>query len=132
MVSNEDKLNIFVELLTILLRCPELIGNPHMKANLVELLYIGSLPMQNGNPGFMANIFNGNRMVMDNILYSLLDFYVMVEKTGASSQFYDKFNSRYYISVILEELWKNPRYRFQLTDYSKTMLIFSSDSLPEC
>ena len=36
--------------------------------------------MQNGNPGFMANIFNGNRMVMDNILYSLLDFYVMVEK----------------------------------------------------
>lgn len=124
LVSNEDKLNIFVEFLTILLRCPELIGNPHMKANLVELLYIGSLPMQNGNPGFMANIFNGNRMVMDNILYSLLDFYVMVEKTGASSQFYDKFNSRYYISVILEELWKNPLYRFQLTDYSKNNVDF--------
>lgn len=124
LVSNEDKLNIFVEFLIILLRCPELIGNPHMKANLVELLYIGSMPMQNGGPGFMANIFNGNRLVMDNILYSLLDFYVMVEKTGASSQFYDKFNSRYYISVILEELWKNPRYRFQLTDYSKNNVDF--------
>ena len=124
LVSNENKLNIFVEFLTILLRCPELIGNPHMKANLVELLFMGSLPMQNGAPGFISNIFNGNQLVMDNLLYSLLDFYVMVEKTGASSQFYDKFNSRYYISVILEELWQNPRYRFQLTDYSKNNVDF--------
>ncbi|EMG49149.1 UFD2 E4 ubiquitin-protein ligase UFD2 [Candida maltosa Xu316] len=124
LVSNEDKLNVFVEFSTILLRCPELIGNPHMKANLVELLFIGSLPMANGAPGFVSNIFNGNKLVMDNILYSLLDFYVMVEKTGASSQFYDKFNSRYYISVILEELWKNPRYRIQLTDYSQNNVDF--------
>lgn len=124
LVSNEDKLNVFVEFLTILLRCPELIGNPHMKANLVELLFMGALPMQNGSPGFISNIFNGNQLVMDNLLYSLLDFYVMVEKTGASSQFYDKFNSRYYISVILEELWQNPRYRSQLTDYSKNNVDF--------
>ena len=82
LVSNENKLNIFVEFLTILLRCPELIGNPHMKANLVELLFMGSLPMQNGAPGFISNIFNGNQLVMDNLLYSLLDFYVMVEKRG--------------------------------------------------
>ncbi|KAK6205368.1 ubiquitin elongating factor core-domain-containing protein [Scheffersomyces amazonensis] len=124
LVQNFEKLQLFVEFTTILLRCPELLGNPHMKANLVEVLFIGSLPMQNGEAGFMSQIFNSNKLVIDNILYSLLDFYVMVEKTGASSQFYDKFNSRYYISIILEELWKFPAYRSQLTDYSKNNVDF--------
>ncbi|CAI5758568.1 unnamed protein product [Candida verbasci] len=119
LLNNSEKLEKFVEFSIILLRCPELIGNPHMKAHLIEVLFIGSLPLQNGSPGFMANIFTENKLVRENILYSLLDFYVMVEKTGASSQFYDKFNSRYYISIILEELWKHTIYRLQLTDYSK-------------
>ncbi|KAK6455664.1 ubiquitin elongating factor core-domain-containing protein [Scheffersomyces xylosifermentans] len=124
LVQNFEKLSLYVEFAIVLLRCPELIGNPHMKANLVELLYVGSIPMMNGEPGFIAPVFSSNNLVADNILYSLLDFYVMVEKTGASSQFYDKFNSRYYISVILEELWKNPVYRGQLTDYSKNNVDF--------
>lgn len=124
LVDNHEKLLSFVEFSIILLRCPELIGNPHMKAHLVEVLFIGSLPMMNGEPGFISSIFNSNQLVIDNILYSLLDFYVMVEKTGASSQFYDKFNSRYYISVILEELWKNEIYREQLGDYSKNNVDF--------
>ncbi|KAG2731032.1 hypothetical protein G9P44_006181 [Scheffersomyces stipitis] len=116
LVLNDVKLRLFVEFAIVLLRCPELIGNPHMKANLVELLYIGVI---DGDRGFITPILSENKLVMDNILYSLLDFYVMVEKTGAHTQFYDKFNSRYYISVIIEQLWKNPIYRGQLTDYSK-------------
>lgn len=109
-----------------------MIGNPHMKANIVEILYIGSLPRQDGHPGFMVSIFDRNELVTHNLLYSLLDFYVMVEKTGASSQFYDKFNSRYYISVILEELWKIPQYRLQLKDYSENNVDFLFDLLQEC
>ncbi|KAI3404279.2 ufd2 [Candida oxycetoniae] len=124
LVGNEEKLIHFVEFTTILLRCPELIGNPHMKANLVEILFIGSLPGPNGQEGFSASIFRSDELILSNLLYSLLDFYVMVEKTGASSQFYDKFNSRYYISVILEELWKTPHYRFQLKDYSENNVEF--------
>ncbi|CCE78652.1 Piso0_000678 [Millerozyma farinosa CBS 7064] len=120
LVSNEDKLQLFVEFAIIILRCPELVSNPHMKAHLIEVLFIGSLPSMDGGPGFMTPIFNTNKLVVDNILYSLLDFYVMVEKTGASSQFYDKFNTRYYISVILEELWKNETYRLQLHEYTKS------------
>ncbi|CAK9439114.1 uncharacterized protein LODBEIA_P33380 [Lodderomyces beijingensis] len=124
LVGNEDKLILFVEFATILLRCPELIGNPHMKANLVEILFIGSLPGPSGQEGFNAPIFRSDHLVLNNLLYSLLDFYVMVEKTGASSQFYDKFNSRYYVTVILEELWKTPRYRNQLRDYSENNVEF--------
>ncbi|EGW31418.1 uncharacterized protein SPAPADRAFT_51435 [Spathaspora passalidarum NRRL Y-27907] len=125
LVDNQDKLTCFCEFIIILLRCPELVGNPHLKSNLVEILFVGSLPIENANrDGFMISVFNNNKLIIDNILYSLLDFYVMVEKTGASSQFYDKFNSRYYISVILEQLWKNPSYRFQLKDYSRNNVDF--------
>ncbi|KAF3991299.1 hypothetical protein FT663_02800 [Candidozyma haemuli var. vulneris] len=119
LMNNEEKLSVFVEFATILLRCPELIGNPHMKGSIVEIFFGGCLPMRNGSPGYMANIFNTNKLVLNNLLYSLLDIYVMIEKTGASSQFYDKFNSRFYISMIIEELWHNDHYRNQLTDYSR-------------
>ncbi|CAN3376745.1 E4 ubiquitin-protein ligase Ufd2p [Diutina rugosa] len=123
--SDERKIMVFIELAIVLLRCPELLGNPHMKSNLVELLFIGSLPMQNGTPGFFVPIFQSNPMVKDNLLFCLLDFYVMVEKTGASSQFYDKFNSRYHVSVILEEIWKGgAHYKSQLSDYSKKHVSF--------
>ncbi|EGV62419.1 Ubiquitin conjugation factor E4 [Yamadazyma tenuis] len=124
LVRNDQKLQLFIEFAIILIRCPEILGNPHMKSNIIEILFIGSLPMQDGSPGFLADIFISNVLVRDNILYSLLDLYVMVEKTGASSQFYDKFNSRYYISVILEELWKNDVYKNQLTKYSTSNIEF--------
>lgn len=117
LMNNEEKLSLFVEFSTILLRCPELIGNPHMKGSIVEIFFGGSIPLRNGSPGYMMNIFNTNKLVLNNLLYSLLDIYVMIEKTGASSQFYDKFNSRFYISMIIEELWHNDHYRKQLTDY---------------
>lgn len=118
LINNHDKLSLFIEFSIILIRCPEVLGNPHMKSSIIEILFIGSLPLTNGAPGFMSEIFSSNELVRDNILYSLLDIYVMIEKTGMSSQFYDKFNSRYYISVILEELWKNPLYKNQLANYS--------------
>lgn len=118
LVNNDAKLQIFIEFAVTLIRCPELIGNPHMKSNIIEILFIGSLPMQNGSPGFLNDTFNSNSLVKENLLYSLLDLYVMVEKTGASSQFYDKFNSRFYISIIIKEIWKNETYRNQLTKYS--------------
>lgn len=108
MIDNSSRLTKFVEFAIIVLRCPELISNPHLKARLTEVLFFGALPIQTNNSeqnGFMISIFNDDEIVQKNLLISLLDFYVMVEKTGASSQFYDKFNSRYHISFIIEKLW---------------------------
>lgn len=119
LMDNEQKVSIFSEFAAILLRCPELIGNPHMKGNIVEIFFAGTLEMGRGNPGYMSNIFETNKLVKENLLYSLLDIYVTIEKTGASSQFYDKFNTRFYISRIVEELWKSNHYKQQLSGYSK-------------
>jgi ubiquitin conjugation factor E4 B len=108
------RLNLFMEFMVVFLRCPELIGNPHLKGRLIEVLSIGTYPMQGGSPGFMQDIVETDPLLTDNLLYALLDFYVVVEKTGSSSQFYDKFNSRFHISCILEQIWKNAVYKKQL------------------
>ncbi|KAG0669980.1 Ubiquitin conjugation factor E4 [Kluyveromyces marxianus] len=108
------RLHSYIELATVILRCPELISNPHLKGKMVQVLSIGAMPMSDNTPGFMMEIFENNDIVLKNLLYGLLDFYVIVEKTGSSSQFYDKFNARYSISIILEALYNIPHYRKQL------------------
>ncbi|SCU92819.1 LANO_0E02212g1_1 [Lachancea nothofagi CBS 11611] len=105
------RLHSFIELATVILRCPELVSNPHLKGSLVQVLSVGAMPMRENTPGFMMDVFENNELVSGNLLYALLDFYVIVEKTGSSSQFYDKFNTRYSISILLEELYKIPDYR---------------------
>ena len=122
MFRNDAKLERLVEFAVLILRCPELVSNPHLKARLVEVLFFGSLPLRNGTDGYMISIFTDNKIVRENLMFCLLDFYVMVEKTGASSQFYDKFNSRYHISYILEKLWK--------FDYFKKSLKLISEEMP--
>lgn len=114
-----SRLHSFVELATVILRCPELVSNPHLKGKLVQVLSIGTMPVRENSPGFMMEIFENNELVRKHILYALLDFYVIVEKTGSSSQFYDKFNSRYSISIILEELYHITEYRNQIIFQSR-------------
>lgn len=118
LTDNEEKVGALAEFLLALLRCPELVGNPHMKGSIVEIFFYGTVPSQTGAPGFFANLFDLNKLIQENILYSLLDIYVIIEKTGASSQFYDKFNSRFYISKIIEHLWQNTHYKRQLSGYA--------------
>lgn len=109
------RLSSFVELATTILRCPELVSNPHLKGKLVQLLSVGAMPLTDDSPGFMMDVFETDTFVSDYLLYAFLDFYVIVEKTGSSSQFYDKFNSRYSISIILEQLYyRVPKYKAQL------------------
>ncbi|KAH3671907.1 hypothetical protein OGAPHI_000093 [Ogataea philodendri] len=124
MLQNEKQLTQFLEFAITILRCPELVNNPHLKARLTEVLFFGSLPMVNNMDGYMINIFNNNDLVKENLIISLLDFYVMVEKTGASSQFYDKFNARCHISMILEQLWKFDYFRADLKRISKNQKFF--------
>lgn len=111
------------QFLVMLLRCPELVGNPHLKASIVEIWFLGTLDSA-GRPGMFHRLLDDDPVVRQNLLYSLLDVYVTVEKTGASSQFYDKFNSRYYISSVIEQLWQTEFYKAQLSSYARTKTDF--------
>ncbi|ANB12739.1 ubiquitin-ubiquitin ligase UFD2 [Sugiyamaella lignohabitans] len=95
------------------------IKNPYLKAKLVELLFYGSIDYQNGQKGYFVNIFDSDPLCHKHLLHSLMNFYIEVEQTGASSQFYDKFNTRYYISQIIKCIWANSIYRANLAKESE-------------
>lgn len=47
------------------------------------------------------------------------NMYEDVERTGATSEFYDKFNIRYNISIIFKTLWQYPKYQLAFSNESK-------------
>ncbi|KAJ1821415.1 Ubiquitin conjugation factor E4 [Coemansia sp. RSA 2598] len=117
----DDILPLFI--ITFLAR-PGLISNPHLKSHLVDVLHMltyrdpregddyvdtlgGNLANLQYHPSvdrFQANL-DANPTARAYMVPALLRFYVDVERTGASSQFYDKFNVRYYIARTLRSLW---------------------------
>ncbi|KAJ2778192.1 Ubiquitin conjugation factor E4 [Coemansia interrupta] len=117
----DDVLPLFI--ITFLAR-PALLSNPHLKSHLVDVLHMltyrdprenddhvdtlgGSLVQLQYHPSverFQANL-DANQTARHYLVPALLRLYVDIERTGASSQFYDKFNVRYYIARTLRSLW---------------------------
>lgn len=46
-----------------------------------------------------------------------------VESTGASTEFYDKFNIRRSIQVIFRSLWSSTIYRSNITSYARSIFL---------
>mgnify|MGYP003365443375 FL=1 len=124
-MREHSMLQYFIDFTTVILRNNELLSNPHLKSDMVSIVAICSAEQRNhtdanewyldeAKPGFMINEIIANPTASEHLLYGLLDFYIQVEKTGGSNEFYDKFNSRYYISMILEQLYKIPHFKQQL------------------
>lgn len=61
--------------------------------------------------GILGNLLNSHPMALKHLMPALMHFYIEVEQTGASSQFYDKFNARRNISYILKVVWNNSVHR---------------------
>ncbi|KAG5519150.1 hypothetical protein PMAC_002238 [Pneumocystis sp. 'macacae'] len=90
------------------------IKNPYLKAKLAEILFYGTLKQHNYFYGILGDILNSNTFSLHHLLPALMSFYVEVESTGLSSQFYDKFNIRYQISQVFKAIWENPGHREKL------------------
>ncbi|KAK6517248.1 hypothetical protein TWF281_003911 [Arthrobotrys megalospora] len=104
-----------------LLRMSNYVKNPYLKAKLVESLYLGILPVRpgGGDRGVLGDLLNGHAFALDNLMHSLMSFYIEVEQTGAHTQFYDKFNIRYNISQVVKSIWRNQTYREKLGQESR-------------
>eukprot|EP00118_Oscarella_pearsei_P007300 m.35145 g.35145 ORF g.35145 m.35145 type:complete len:1030 (+) comp32071_c0_seq3:19-3108(+) len=100
--------------LFVLLICcnGKFISSPYLVAKLVEVLF-GSSPTihshQKANQFF--NQVLSHPMAANHLALALMQFFVDVETTGSSNEFFDKFNIRYHISVIFEYLWEFPGHR---------------------
>ncbi|CAE7116128.1 unnamed protein product [Rhizoctonia solani] len=87
------------------------IKNPFLKSKLLQGLFYGSLQFGRERDGVLGALFNSHPLALQHLLPALMWFYVEVEQTGASSQFYDKFESRRNIAYILRVIWNNPNHR---------------------
>ncbi|KAG1809022.1 ubiquitin elongating factor core-domain-containing protein [Suillus variegatus] len=107
-LSGKDELVIFA--LTFL-TSTWYIKNPFLKAKINEAVFYGVLPYANDRHGILGHTLNTHPVALKNLIPALTHFYIEVEQTGASSQFYDKFNARRNIAYILKAVWDNPVHR---------------------
>ncbi|KII86779.1 hypothetical protein PLICRDRAFT_43444 [Plicaturopsis crispa FD-325 SS-3] len=87
------------------------VKNPFLKAKINEVIFLGCYPLGQGRPGILANVLNTHPVALKHLMPAMMHFYIEVEQTGASSQFYDKFNARRNIAYILKTIWDNPVHR---------------------
>lgn len=96
------------------LRCTEYVKNPGVKSGLVTILFYGVQPFHNRSRGILGDLLNGSQFAHKHLLHALMKFYIEAESTGTHTQFYDKFNIRYEIFMVIKCIWPNTMYRENL------------------
>jgi ubiquitin conjugation factor E4 B len=111
-----NDLSFFV--LLILCNTTNIIKNPYLVAKFVEILF-SSCPLIQPQASYFNNLIIDFPFAENYLITSLMKFYSDVERTGASSEFYDKFQIRYHISIIFKTLWEYPKYQMAFVNESK-------------
>uniref|UniRef100_A0A6B2KXE7 RING-type E3 ubiquitin transferase n=1 Tax=Arcella intermedia TaxID=1963864 RepID=A0A6B2KXE7_9EUKA len=94
--------------LTTFIASPDYIKNPHLRGKLIDLL--GCFTPAILKRSLQKDPFC-NTLAETFLPNALTEYYIDIEITGASNQFYDKFNGRFYVSVVLKHIWGLPSYR---------------------
>ncbi|RDB17892.1 Ubiquitin conjugation factor E4 [Hypsizygus marmoreus] len=97
------------------------IKNPFLKSKINDVLFMSIWGYGRERNGILGNLLNTHPMALKHLMPALMHFYIEVEQTGASSQFYDKFNARRNISYILKVVWDNPTHREALNAEAKNV-----------
>ena len=82
------------------------LNNPYLRAKLVEVFCgVAEFPTAHGPgcPSLSAQL-TSDPFVCQHLMPSLIRLYVDIEHTGSDSQFYDKFNVRHAIAVLMKFL----------------------------
>ncbi|TIC23758.1 hypothetical protein E3Q12_01831 [Wallemia mellicola] len=95
---------------------PKYIGNPYSRNKIVEIMWNGTHPYGYSRSGVLSDSINYHKLSLEHLMPSLMSFYIDVERTGVSSQFYDRLNVRYNIARLLKVVWNNPTHRDKLKE----------------
>ena len=106
------------------LRNSNYIKNPYLKGQLVTILYRGTWAFRAGGVGILADQYNSMPFALDNLLHSLMNFFIEAEFMGGHGQFFDKFNVRFEIFQVIKNIWPNTVYRDKLYKESKLNVEF--------
>ncbi|KIL63235.1 hypothetical protein M378DRAFT_79950 [Amanita muscaria Koide BX008] len=86
------------------------IKNPFLKSKINDILFMSIWGYGREKNGVLGNLLNTHPLALKHLMPALMNFYIEVEQTGASSQFYDKFSARS-IFYVLQSVWNNPSHR---------------------
>ncbi|KAI3383698.1 hypothetical protein SNEBB_004941 [Seison nebaliae] len=109
----EDNVNYLIDLPTlcvVLLNGINYVRNPYIIGKFVELLYYLSPDVQPASIVFWKLLLN-NILAQNHLTIGLLRFFTRVERLGGSNEFYDKFNIRHFITILMKTLWKESTYQ---------------------
>ncbi|VDM95314.1 unnamed protein product [Thelazia callipaeda] len=93
-------------------------NNKFLAAKIVEVLFMICPSILPAAVPFYLSIIN-SQLAINRLFPNLVKFYADVESTGASTEFYDKFNIRRSIQVIFRSLWESTIYRSIITSYAR-------------
>ncbi|GAA5912608.1 ubiquitin conjugation factor core domain-containing protein [Sporobolomyces salmoneus] len=88
--------------------------NPYLKGQFVEIMFYLSRPTYSSPRGCLGDVLNFHALALKNLMPCLVHAYIEIESTGSHTQFYDKFNIRYYITQLFKLVWTNPTHRESL------------------
>ncbi|TRM64104.1 ubiquitin elongating factor core-domain-containing protein [Schizophyllum amplum] len=86
------------------------IKNPFLKSKINDTLFMGLWGYGRERGGVLGTLLNSHPKALKHLMPAMMHFYIEVEQTGASSQFYDKFSTRS-IAYVLKYVWDNPVHR---------------------
>lgn len=93
-------------------------NNKFLVAKIVEVLFMVCPSIMPAAYQFHQNVIKPE-LATKQLFPSLVKFYADVESTGASTEFYDKFNIRRSIQVIFRSLWESTIYRSIIISYAR-------------
>ncbi|GAA5905285.1 hypothetical protein JCM6882_003736 [Rhodosporidiobolus microsporus] len=114
--SPQDELMTFM---LVFLSTPYM-RNPYLKGQFVEIMYYLSRPTYTSPRGCLGDVINFHTLALKSLMPCLVHAYIEIEITGSHTQFYDKFNIRYYITQLFKLVWTNPTHREALKRESQT------------
>lgn len=117
----DQYINSFLDMTVIFLSNCQISSNPYLKAKLVEILYYFYQTERSRVHGVLSNNLYSKRNITSCIYLSfklnthiffiaLVKFYIDIEFTGDSMQFYSKFNYRHYVNFLFTKLWVEEDY----------------------
>lgn len=116
-LDKTDKETIVTFILTFL--SPNYVNNPFLKAKFMGILAAGVQPTGYFRRGILYETLIYHPLASHYLMPTLVRFFIDVEITGASTQFYDKFNIRRDIDSIFKAMWDNPLQRDAFTQARK-------------
>ncbi|GJN94371.1 hypothetical protein Rhopal_007450-T1 [Rhodotorula paludigena] len=109
-VLEQSSQNELMSFMLVFLSTPYM-KNPYLKGQFVEIMYYLSRPTYTSPRGCLGDVINFHDLALKNLMPCLVHAYIEIEITGSHTQFYDKFNIRYYITQLFKLVWSNPTHR---------------------